>query len=337
MSNSIYPENFDGNIMTSRVRIARNFWGYPFKINDAATSQKVVSKVCDALNRCDEFDVFYLSDKTDIQLEAMKEKHLISQALIDNKQFGAVLISKDESVSVMVNEEDIIRQQCFMKGLRVFEAYKKLDRIDDELSKNFNFAYDDDWGYLTACPTNVGTGLRASVMLFLPALTISGKIERIIERETAAGLTVRGAYGEGSAAEGYVYQLSNEITLGIGEQDILKTVEEATLKVCEEERKELDRLVEKQELLMMDKAKKSYGVLTNAVMLGYEEFLGHIGNVKLGAMLGMLNINDLSEIDDLTTSVRPALLGAKRKSHATYGQDVYRAELVKNRLKKLEE
>lgn len=337
MTDSFNPENFEGNIITSRVRIARNIWGYPFKTCDETVARNLIKQASKALIRCGNFKTVYLSECSPVKLEGMKEKHLISQALIDNKEFGAALINDDESVSVMINEEDLIRQQCFMKGLRVFEAYKKLDRIDDELSKSFDFAFDDDWGYLTACPTNVGTGLRASVMLFLPALSISGKINDLCDSVASSGLTVRGAYGEGSTAEGYAYQISNEITLGISEQDILKLVEDAVIEVCAEERKELDKLVAKKELYMMDKAKKSYGVLTNAVMLGYEEFLGHIGNVKLGAMLGMLNISDLSGIDDLTVAVRPALLETKGKKLSAQAKDIYRAEVVKNSLKQLEE
>ncbi len=332
------PQFYEGNIITSRVRIARNLWGYPFNITNAGLASEIIQKVRSALDNYDDFKLFRLKSLSSVQLQALKEKHLISQALIDNAEYSGALISLDESVSIMINEEDVIREQCFMKGLRIFEAYKKLDRIDDELSKHFNFAYDKTLGYLTACPTNVGTGLRASVMLFLPALTLSGKIKKVIEVAKAKGVAVRGAFGEGSDSEGYTYQISNEITLGLTEQEILQGVEDFVLAVCEEEREEIENLLKTEELVLMDKAKKSFGYLTNAILLNYEEFLSHIGNVKLGAMLGMIGIDDIEQIDNLITDVRPAIISSDKKKNSTaLDNQVLRAKLVRSVLEKIKE
>ena len=331
------PDLYAGNIITSRVRLARNLRDMPFALN-AAAAKEVVKKVNRALVKTDTFNLFFVSNLDELTLEAMKERHLISTALIRNKESGAALINSDESLSIMVNEEDVIREQCFMKGLRIGEAYRRLDAIDDELSKYLDIAFDEELGYLTACPTNLGTGMRASVMMFLPALTESGKIKNVIREVSTLGLTVRGLYGEGSQAEGCMYQISNEITLGISEYDIIKSVEEAVLSICKLERDTAEKLYVKKELITMDRAKKAFGVLTNAVLLPYGEYLSLIARVKLGAMLGMINISDVNALDDLTVSVRPANLCVEYgRPMSDMDRDLFRAELVGKKLLKLKE
>lgn len=327
-----------GSIIMSRVRLARNLKGYPFKVRDVQTAKEIVKKVNRAVVKCDTFNLYYASNLSLTTLEAMKERHLISQNLIDNRECGAALINQDESVSIMINEEDVIREQCFMRGLRLSEAYKRLQDIDDELSKNLDVAYDERYGYLTACPTNLGTGLRASVMMFLPALTESGKIVALSEEVERLGLTIRGVYGEGSTAEGYIYQISNEVTLGVSEYDVLLEVERTAVDICRAERDEMEKLYIRKELLTMDKAKKSFGILTNAVLLDYKEFLSHIAWVKLGAMLGMINISEIDQIDDLIVSVRPANLCVQQsKRLSAVERDLFRAELVGKKLLKIKE
>ena len=212
---------FDGNIIMSRIRLARNVKGLPFRIKDQTLAREVVKRVNRALVRSDTFNLYFVSNLSDIKLEAMKERHLISENLIENADYGAALINQDESISVMVNEEDHIREQCFMRGLMLKEAYQRITKIDDDIAKNLNLAFDQNFGYLTACPTNVGTGMRASVMMFLPALTESGKISMLEDEVSKLGLTIRGVYGEGTRAEGYNYQISNEVTLGVSEEDII--------------------------------------------------------------------------------------------------------------------
>ncbi len=332
------PNLYSGNIIMSRIRLARNLSGYPFKIEDPNLAKDVVKKVYRALVKADTFNLFFVSNLSEMKLEAMKERHLISNNLMENALCGAALINQDESVSVMVNEEDHIREQCFMRGLSLNEAYNRIDKIDDALSNNLALAFDTDLGYLTACPTNLGTGLRASVMMFLPALSTSGKINALIDEVASLGLTVRGLYGEGSAAEGYMYQISNEVTLGVFEQDIISTVEQTVVEICAAERDEMERVFVKNELKTMDRTRKSYGVLTNAVMLDYNEFLSHIANVKLGAMLGMININNLAAIDDLIIRTRPANLCEQYgKRLSAINRDLFRAEIVGKKLIKLKE
>lgn len=334
----INPNTFEGNIIMSRIRLARNIKNYPFKIQGENLGKELVKKVYRALVRSDTFNLYYMSNLTDVKLEAMKERHLISQNLIENQTCGAALINQDESVSIMVNEEDHVREQCFMTGLRLTEAYEKLDKIDDDLSKNLDIAFDTKLGYLTACPTNLGTGMRASVMMFLPALSTSGKISALIKEAKKLGLTVRGLYGEGSDAEGYIYQISNEVTLGVTEQEILNAVEQTVLEICTAERDQMQRIYAKNDLATMDRARKSFGVLTNALMLEYGEFLSHVSNVKLGAMLGMIDIKDLSAIDDLIIKVRPANLCEQYgKKLSALNRDLFRAEIVSKKLLKIKE
>lgn len=331
-------KTYESNIIMSRVRLARNLKNYPFKIKDVASAKDVVKKVYRALIKADTFNLLMMSNMTEIKLEAMKERHLISQNLIDNRECGAVLINQDESLSIMVNEEDVIREQCFMKGLKLFEAYKRLDKIDDDLDKNLNLAYSENLGYLTACPTNVGTGLRASVMMFLPALTESGKISALIKEVKKLGLTVRGLYGEGSDSQGFMYQISNEVTLGVSEHEILREVENTVLDICRAERDETEKLYAKNQLKTMDLAKKSFGVLTNAVFLSYEEFLTHIARVKIGAGLGLINIKDLTSLDELIIKTRPAnICEHYGKRLSATDRDIYRAEIVGQKLIKLKE
>lgn len=336
---SLYtPELYSGNIVTTRVRLARNLVDYPFFITDEKISKEIVKKVNRAVVKCDTFNLYYTSNMSAIMLEAMKERHLISENLIQNRECGAVLINQDESVSIMVCEEDVIREQCFMRGLRLKEAYSRLDKIDDELFKNLDIAFDNRLGYLTACPSNLGTGLRASVMMFLPALVISGKMPQLIKEVKRLGLTVRGLYGEGSDAEGYFYQISNEVTLGVSEYDILRQVEDTVIEICEKERQLMEKLFTKNELKTMDRCRKSYGILTNAVILSYNEFLQHVSSVKLGAMLGMINISDVNQIDDLIVAVRPANLCEQYgKRMSELDRDLYRAEMVGAKLKKMVE
>ena len=332
------PELIEGIVVTTRVRFARNLKDYPFRITDPVFSREVVKSVNRALVKCDTFNLVFTANLSDLTLEAMKEKHLISNALIENKKFGATLVNAKQDISVMIHEEDVIREQCFMKGLCLTEAYKRLEKIDDELSKNLNFAFDSNLGYLTSCPTNLGTGLRASVMMFLPALTESGKIKPLIEEVSDLGLTIRGVYGEGSDAEGYNYQISNEVTLGVTEYEILKSVEQTVLRICKAERDEMERLFGRRQLQTMDRAKKAFGILTNSVLLGYNEFLFHIAQVKLGAMLGFINIKELDKIDDLIVAVRPAVLCEQYgKKLSALDRDLFRAEVVGNKLLKMKE
>ncbi len=325
-----------GTIITSRVRLARNIKGLPFNIKDPEIASRVVNKVYGALNKVDTFSLYSMSKLPMQKLEAMKEQHLISQNLIDNRACGAAIINSQGNVSIMVNEEDVLRLQCFKDGFALTEAYDKINEIDDELAKNIDIIFDEEWGYLTACPSNVGTGLRASVMLFLPALTENKQIKYMVNRVAEKGLTVRGLYGEGSKAEGCIYQVSNELTLGLSERQIIDNVEDAVRRICEAESLYMGEMYSNREMETLDRVKKSYGVLTNAVLLPYEEFMHHASNVKLGIIMGFCEQEKNFSIDDLMVKVRPySLCELCGRELSPRQRDLYRAEYVGGRLKKL--
>lgn len=333
---SYKPKMYDNNIILTRVRLARNVSGEPFKVTDKRKADAIVSQVYSAASRTEKFKLFHLSVTSPLVKEVLKEKHLISQSLVDNSKFSAVLLNSDETISVMVHEEDVLRQQCFMRGFGLKEAYKRLSALDDALSKNIDFAYDKKLGFLTACPTNLGTGLRASVMMFLPALTESGKIKEVIKEITKLGFTVRGVYGEGSEAEGFIYQISNEVTLGVTEAQVIEGVEDAVLRICEAERITMKEYYSKKLLVTENQCRRALGLLENSVLLTYDEFLYSISRVRLGLSLGFLDFENPQAIDDLTVYARPANLCERyERDLSSQERDYYRADFVKNSFKKI--
>ena len=326
----------NSNVITTRIRLARNLSGYPFRIRDKALSQEIIKKIKRAIAKCGDFSLYYLSDFDEISLESLKERHIISQALINNKEHGAILINESQSISLMIHEEDVIREQCFSKGLNLEGCYRKLLAVDEEIIKNLDVAFSDKYGYLTACPTNVGTGLRASVMIFLPAVTECEKLKDVTEILKSKGLTIRGVYGEGSKAEGYMYQISNEATLGLTEQEILLNVQKAVESLCELERDLMVKNFTKNDLKTIDKIKRAYGILSNAVLLSYQDFLHHVSILRLGALLGYVDVEEIGSLDDLQVDVRPAnLMDKYRRILKQTEEEYYRAETVRDEIKKI--
>ncbi len=205
-------DNVSKTVVSTRVRLARNLEGYPFPshLKDEKQAKEIIRLVSSGLSRVDgftrpdEFKLYYMDGISEEEALSLKENHLISPNLIKNRRYSAALINSDKSISIMINEEDHLREQCIVSGLELRPAYEAMSKIDARISSSMKFAFDEQFGYLTACPTNLGTGLRASVMFFLPALTINGIMPKIIRSISRLGLTVRGIYGEGSEAEGYM-------------------------------------------------------------------------------------------------------------------------------------
>lgn len=334
---SVYsPDDFRGNVVTSRIRLARNLMGHPFKITSPAESREIVKLVNRALVKCDTFNLYYTSNLRALELEAMKERNVISPNLIENKACGAALVNQDETISVMICEEDVLREQGFSKGFHLSEVYKRLEKIDDALCKNLDVAYDEKFGFLTACPTNLGTGLRASVMMFLPALTVSGKLGGLEREVNKLGLTIRGVYGEGSSAEGYMYQISNEITLGHSEYQIINAVESAVIKICEAEKAELNNVFGRHEITTLDEGSKAIGILENAVLLSYQDFLKYVSSIKICSMCGLIKVDGIEALDELLFRVRPASLCYEYgKAFNKLDRDLYRAKIVAQKIKKI--
>lgn len=331
-------------VVTSRVRLARNLDRVPFphKLGDER-ALTLAKKVYEAVGRCpyeEEFDSRYslyrMSSISHIDGEVLKEKHLISADLLKNKKYGAAIINDSETVSIMVGEEDHIREQCIMHGLSLVEAYKKLSRIDDELARDFDFAYDSRLGYLTCCPTNLGTGMRASAMMFLPGLSITENLEKCVNAAARLNMTVRGVYGEGSDADGYLYQISNQKTLGVSEAEIIASVQSCIRYVTEAEFAARRELMKANKTLLTDKIMRAYGILTNAYSLDSKEFMELLAMLKLGVHYGIIEVSDAGRLERLVTDGQPAnVLGLSGKDLDGEGRDIFRAVLVSKTLKNI--
>lgn len=338
-----------GTVVSTRIRLARNLEGYPFPshLEGEKQAKEIIRLVSSGFSRLatsgttklDDFKLYYMDSISDEQSVCLMENHLISPGLINNKRYSAALINSQENVSVMINEEDHLREQCIVRGLNLNLAYETMSEIDSLIAGFMKFAYDEQFGFLTACPTNLGTGLRASVMLFLPALTVNGIMPKVIRSISRLGLTARGVYGEGSDAEGYMYQISNEVTLGVTEEEILAQVEEAVLKVCELEEAERRHLLSGPSALeVKDECLRAFGILTNCAKISAREFVSLSSKVKLGACLGYINIPDISQIDGLVVKLSPANISASAGRQLTpLERDVYRAQYCAKTFKKMTE
>lgn len=323
------------NVISTRIRFARNFAGYPFpKTMTEAHAEDVAYLVDRELKKIDEFQRYDVKNLSKQETAELQEQYLISSALSKNKQ-GVAFVSADRAISIMVNEEDHLRQQYIVKGFDLYKAYERLSGIDEGLASSLDFAYDKKLGYLTACPSNVGTGMRASVMTFLPALAWSEEWKSLLPALKADGLTVRGSFGEGSKAEGYIYQVSNERTLGVSEEEILKQVVRWTMTLCDHElyaRRELSNSLE-----VRDRCLRAYGVLTNCAKLSLKEFHSGIADIKFGLALGIFKARESSGLDEFLDSMRPV---AFKKSNGLENEseqvcDEMRAETVGNALPEL--
>jgi protein arginine kinase len=328
-----------GTVASSRIRLARNLNGYPFpsRLKDEKQAKEIIRSVSSAINKVDEFRLYYMDGASEEECLNLVENHLISPVLLQRRHYSAVLINESRNISIMINEEDHLREQCIENGFSLREAYQTMSEKDALMARSIKFAYDEQLGYLTACPTNLGTGLRASVMLFLPALTMNDVMPRVIQAANRLGLTVRGAYGEGTSAEGYMYQVSNEVTLGVDEEQILSQVEEVVLRISEMEQSERLKLKRgAPALAIKDKCLRSLGIITNCALMPSEEFEKLCSNVKLGACLGYIPIADISEIDNLMVKMKPSNLNILAGRQLTAAErDAYRAEYASGRMRKL--
>lgn len=327
-----------GTVVSSRIRLARNLNGYPFpeRLKSDKQAKEIIRSVSSAINKVDEFRLYYMDSISDDDALNLVENHLISPALLQKPSRSAALINETGNVSIMINEEDHLREQCIQSGLSLRSSYAIMSAKDSLIARSIPFAYDEQLGYLTACPTNLGTGLRASVMMFLPGLALGGFMPDVIKRARRNGLTVRGAYGEGSSAEGFTYQFSNEVTLGVSEEEILTQVEAAVRKVEELEAVGREKLRNGADgLALKDKCLRAYGVLTNCALMPSEEFSSLCAHLKLAACLGYINC-DTAKIDELILKMKPSnlnvLAGRKLTSEE---RDSYRAQYASNRIKSI--
>ena len=271
--------------------------------------------------------------------EHLKERYIISEALKKNTFSGAVAVDASENLSIMINEEDHIRAQCILKGEDLCSAYRKIAQLDKWMDNNLRYCKREGIGYITACPTNVGTGMRASAMMFLPALTKSKMIQNLYEKAKPRGLTVRGVFGEGSSGESCLYQVSNEVTLGKSESSIITEVEKYVKEVASIEQTHQLVYYNENRLAVSDKVYRALGILTYCRKLSYAEFSSLIADFKMGVMLGIVKVKEVTAIDDLLVTARQANLilsmGDAAQSADNDAIDGFRAEYVRNCLKKI--
>lgn len=328
----------NGIVISSRARLARNLAGYAFPSRlNSEDSLAITQKVYGALNKSDEkFSIIRISDMSELQGEALKEMHLISDDLLHGNKYAAAIVNKNNEICIMVNEEDHIRAQCILSGNRLAEAYRRISDVDDMISAGSKIAFDPKLGYLTACPTNVGTGLRVSALMFLPGLGLTHSLENCVNAVSRFGMTVRGAYGEGSESDGWLYQVSNQKTLGVTEEDIVRNVSEAVGQIEKSEQAARKALLDAGETAMRDKIMRAYGILTNAYTLSGREFAEKLAFVKLGVYYGFLKCADVSKLDALASGLRPANMMLKAgRSMTAEERDVHRAAQAAKELKAL--
>lgn len=330
----------DHIVISSRIRLARNFDGVLFtNRNDMSSLEKVntISRgLLQPLKEADghQYSNINLEQLSERERAILVEKHLMSPALEEKLPYRNLVVSDDASIVIMVNEEDHLRIQSMVSGLRLEEAYERILKIDKTIEDKYPYAFDERFGYLTACPTNVGTGLRASVMLHLPALTISGKITRLIRSIIQLGYSVRGLYGEGSEALGNIYQISNQRTMGTSEEDTIEQLTKIVEGIIAEERKSRQLLLHNDKEGLEDVLWRSYGVLQNARRVNGKEALTKLSDIQLGVDLNILPQWGKDSFNELVAITRPNFLSkyAGNDNLTDIERDSYRAKIIRQKL-----
>lgn len=324
-------------VMQTRIRLARNLRKYPFpcRLNTAGKNE-VVETVVSAIKNsnsplADDLDVLYVKDLTEAQRISLVESHLASPEFISDSAGRAIILSKNKEMSIMLNEEDHIRLQILKNGFNLDEAYDIADKLDTLLDENLDFAFDEKLGYLTQCPTNLGTGMRASVMLHLPALQRGKAVSRIAGNLSKLGLTIRGTYGEGTEPEGAMYQLSNQVTLGISEKSAIDNLKNITTQLVNQELNAQKRMAESIET--QDRISRSLGILKSAKSISCDEAMKLLSNVRFGINTGVIEDIELETIDKLISNIQPAtMIVNKREDLSPQQRDILRAEYIQKAL-----
>jgi len=322
--------NDSDTVFSTRIRFARNLSGFRFdKGLTDEDARTIIERVGKALGN-ESFTKTDLEGLTQTELESLVEQHLASRELAVKKGPRALFRNDNQSVSVMVCEEDHIRLQCILPGLALRDAYRFACACDDTLDAALDIAYDEKLGYLTHCPTNLGTGLRASVMLFLPAIAAEGGIPSLARQLAKIGLTMRGLYGEGSDSRGCLYQISNQVTLGLSEEEILKKLEDAVHTVIERERALRRAVTGEAAERRADRIHRAEGILRYATLISSEEFFRYFSDIKLGIALGIVTSISDEALNALLIRVLPATLtlGAEQPPESGTARDRLRAELI---------
>ena len=304
-------------VISSRVRLARNINGYPFASKlDAAGANEIIEKVSAPLETAG-FRRINFSGLSPIMATSYVERHYVSPEFATKEAPHTLLLQEASGLAVMVCEEDHLRVQCILPGLSLEDAYRFATDCDDVLDAALPLAYDEKWGYLTHCPTNLGTGMRASVMLFLPALTRGGYVATLGAELSKIGLTLRGLFGEGTAPHGCIYQLSNQVTLGVSEEEIISKLQKAIATVIKKERELRESLSDEEKDRRHDRICRSVGTMRYATLISSEEFFTLFADVKLGVSLGIVTDITHEALHTLLIEAMPATLSLATGSTAS--------------------
>lgn len=325
-------------VLSTRLRLARNLSGEPFPPHaDAATAARVGEQVAQAVKVLPAEHGGYrwlaMADLTGRDRQVLVEKHLISP-LLALQAAGAVALRTDDSVSIMVNEEDHLRIQCLLPGLQCVAAWHQADAIDDALEERLEYAFSEAWGYLAASPANVGTGMRASIMAHLPGLVLADQAGALFGNLAQVGVVVRGLYGEGSAAVGNLFQISNQVSLGRPEEEIANHLEAIGRQVVERERSAREWLLAHRRLQIEDRASRAYGLLTNARLMAAAETAALLSDLRLGIDAQILPHLPPTLFNELIVLTRPACLS--QPGEPSQRRDAERATLIRRRIGRAE-
>jgi protein arginine kinase len=324
-------------VLSTRIRLARNIAGFKFPTSASTETREKLLEYFDSAMDKSEFlrqGKFYRTAGMDrINSSFLVERHLISPTMLDHLESSGVFIAPSEKVSIMVNEEDHLRIQAITSGLEMDRTMELAGQYDNEVGRLLEYDYDSDFGFLTACPTNVGTGLRASVLIHLPGLVLTRDIDKIIQKITKMGLAVRGFYGEGTDVLGNLFQISNQTTLGQSESDILEAIERATRIIISDEAAARGRLKEEAYDQICDKIWRAYGILKHARVLSSEEVMNLLSAVRLGLAMNILKELSVETINDILLLSQPAhLMKYYREDMDADRRDIVRAEMVREKL-----
>jgi len=324
-------------ILSCRIRLARNLSSIPFP-NRASREDllRIRELIREAQAQSPSLeDSFYLEMETLSRLDKqmLAERRLISPVFAESKRPSAAIISRDEKISIMINEEDHLRIQSLQSGLNMEAAWEAIRNVDEELGRVLNYAFSDRFGYLTACPTNTGTGMRVSIFIHLPALRMTRELEKILSGNTPTGITVRGFYGEGSDVLGNIFQLSNQLTLGWTERRIMEDLNRVAREVLGREQEAREKLLREDRIQIEDRVFRACGILSQARILNSVEFINLLSALILGVDLGLLKGIDRKVLNELMVITQPAHI---QKIHgrrlSPKQRDILRAELVRKRL-----
>ncbi len=332
----------DDIVISTRLRLARNLCDFPFPPAASAESAAQVAQIVaqavhnsGALATTEQVLDFQMSELEVLDRQILFERRLVSQEFLKQNHGARLLVSYDESRALMINEEDHLRMQVMRPGLQLEECWEEINRMDDLLAAELDFAASTEFGFLTSCPTNVGTGLRASVMLHLPGMVLAGEIAPALQAISQLGFTVRGIFGEGTENLGNLFQISNQSTLGESEEEIIGRLHNVLVEFIGHEKKARSRLLRDKQLLVLDRVGRAYGILFHSYLLNNKEALNLLSGLRFGVDMGMFGRLNIHTVNELSIFIMPAHL--QKLAHRNLSEDerdIFRARLVREHLRR---